>query len=162
MELRQPPFNPPGYVFGPVWSLLYAGMGYASYRAWTIGMSSLDPLKRDAAQVRNHDIGLKSYLLMFTQHGATLYTIQLALNLLWMPLFFGLQRPVEAAVDIVTLLGTTSYLTYVWSKVDDVSAYLLVPYLAWVGFATYLNVRFQCPFYTSKSLTESCRSAVVT
>jgi len=122
MELKQPPFNPPGYVFGPVWTLLYAGMGYASYRVWTIGLSSLDPVKRDAAR-----------------HGATLYTIQLALNLLWMPLFFGLKRPIEATVDVVTLLGTTIYLTSVWSKVDNVAAYLMIPYLGWLSFATYLS-----------------------
>ena len=75
------------------------------------------------------------------QHGATLYTIQLGLNLIWMPLFFGLQRPVEATVDIVALLGVTSYLTYVWSGVDEVATYLMFPYLGWLGFATYLSVR---------------------
>jgi tryptophan-rich sensory protein len=48
------------------------------------------------------------------QHGATLYTIQLGLNLIWMPLFFGLQRPIEATADIVALVGVTGYLTSVW------------------------------------------------
>jgi benzodiazapine receptor len=76
------------------------------------------------------------------QHGATLYTIQLGLNLIWMPLFFGLQRPIEATVDLVTLLGVTGYLTYVWSGVDSVAAWAMVPYIGWLGFATYLSVRF--------------------
>jgi benzodiazapine receptor len=57
-----------------------------------------------------------------------------------MPLFFTLHRPVEATLDIVALLGTTGYLTYTWSKVDKVAAYAIAPYLAWLGFATYLSV----------------------
>ena len=57
-----------------------------------------------------------------------------------MPLFFGLKRPIEASVDIVALTGTTGYLTYVWSKVDSVSAWGMVPYLGWLAFATYLSV----------------------
>lgn len=57
-----------------------------------------------------------------------------------MPLFFGLERPIEATVDILALGGTTAYLTYVWSKVDAVSSWCLVPYLGWLGFATYLCV----------------------
>ena len=58
-----------------------------------------------------------------------------------MPLFFGLQRPVEATIDIVALLGINSYLTYVWSEVDEVATYLMFPYLGWLGFAAYLSVR---------------------
>jgi len=74
-----------------------------------------------------------------TRRGATLYTVQLGLNLLFMPLFFGLGRPVEALVDIVSLTGTVAYLASVWSGVDRVATYCLVPYLAWLGFATYLT-----------------------
>lgn len=74
------------------------------------------------------------------QQGATLYTIQLGLNLIWTPLFFGLNRPIEATADIVLLTGTVGYLTYIWSKVDEVAAWALVPYLGWLGFATYLSV----------------------
>lgn len=57
-----------------------------------------------------------------------------------MPLFFGLQRPKEAVADIVALVGTTSYLIYVWSKVDTTASWLMVPYLGWLSFATYLTV----------------------
>ena len=66
--------------------------------------------------------------------------MQLGLNLIWQPIFFGLLKPVPATVDIVALLGTTSYLTYIWSGVDDVATYLMLPYLGWLGFATYLSV----------------------
>ncbi|KAL8795525.1 MAG: hypothetical protein Q9195_001946 [Heterodermia aff. obscurata] len=76
---------------------------------------------------------------MDNTQGATLYTIQLGLNLIWMPLFFGLKRPIEATVDIVALTGVTGYLTYIWSQVDPVAAWGIAPYLSWLGFATYLS-----------------------
>lgn len=98
-------------------------MGYASYRAWTTGMSSLNPRTRE-----------------LTQHGATLYTIQLGLNLIWMPLFFKYLRPIESTIDILALTSITTYMTYIWSQVDEVAGYFLVPYLGWLGFATYLCV----------------------
>lgn len=123
MELKQPPFRPPPQVFGPVWTILYGMMGYGAYRAWNVGLSSLDPIKIEDAR-----------------RGATLYTIQLALNLLWMPLFFYMKRPVEATADIVALTGTVGYLTYIWNNVDPVASYCLMPYVAWLGFATYLTV----------------------
>ncbi|KAI1612167.1 benzodiazapine receptor [Exophiala viscosa] len=122
VALKQPPFRPPPWVFAPAWSTLYLMMGYAAHRAWTTGMASLNP------QTVEH-----------TRRGATLYTLQLGLNIIWMPLFFGLGRPIEAMLDIVTLTGTVGYLMYIWQKVDPVAAYLMAPYLAWLGFATYLT-----------------------
>ena len=85
------------------------------------------------------------------QEGATLYTIQLGLNLAWMPLFFGLERPIEATVDVIALGATAGYLTYVWSKVDDVAAWTMVPYLGWLCFATYLCVRSNFPICYSSN-----------
>lgn len=64
---------------------------------------------------------------------------RLGLNLLWMPLFFVAKRPVEATIDIVALTATTGYLTYIWGQVDPVAGWALVPYLGWLGFATYLS-----------------------
>lgn len=78
--------------------------------------------------------------LALVQQGATLYTIQLGLNLIWTPLFFRLKMPVAAAVDAAALTLTTGYLTYVWSQFDDVAALCMVPYVAWSAFATYLTV----------------------
>jgi len=57
-----------------------------------------------------------------------------------MPLFFGLGRPIEAAADIIALTGTTGYLAYIWSQVDEIAGYALLPYIAWLSFATYLTV----------------------
>jgi translocator protein len=98
-------------------------MGYAAYRAVDRGLSQLSTVE----QIR------------MTKHGATLYTIQLAMNLAWMPLFFVMKRPVEATVNIVALVGINGYLTYLWGSVDKVAALCMVPYMAWLGFATYLS-----------------------
>jgi benzodiazapine receptor len=121
--LKQPPYRPPPSVFGPVWTTLYGLMGYAANRAWTVGMASAIP-----SVVEN------------TRIGATLYTVQLGLNLVWMPLFFVKGWPLPATADIFALTGTVSYLTYVWGKIDDTASYCLIPYLGWLGFATYLCV----------------------
>ncbi|KAH9909047.1 TspO/MBR-related protein [Xylariomycetidae sp. FL2044] len=118
-QMRQPPLRPPPQVFGPVWTLLYGLMGYASHRAVTIG-SSVPPFGR-ADAVRS------------------LYTLQLGLNLAWMPLFFGARRPAAALADIAALLGLNAYLAYLYFSVDRVAGWCVVPYLAWLGFATYLN-----------------------
>jgi benzodiazapine receptor len=75
------------------------------------------------------------------QHGATLYTIQLALNLIWTPLYFGLGKPIPATVDILALGGTLACLINIWGQVDSTCGWLLAPYLGWVSFATYLCVR---------------------
>lgn len=123
LTIKQPPLRPPPYVFGPVWTLLYGLMGYAAHRATTSGLS---PVTSTPA------------LIKATKHSATLYTIQLGLNLVWMPLFFGLKRPVEATVDIVALLGLNVYLTKLWWTIDRTAACCMVPYLGWLSFATYL------------------------
>ncbi|KAK3172705.1 hypothetical protein OEA41_006029 [Lepraria neglecta] len=122
LALQQPPYRPPPQVFGPAWTALYGLMGYSAYRAWTTGMSSLNPRTVE-----------------LTKQGATLFTIQLGLNLIWMPLFFGLTRPIEATADITVLTGTVAYLTYIWSQVDTVAAWGIAPYLGWLSFATYLS-----------------------
>ncbi len=122
MALKQPPYRPPPQVFGPMWTALYGLMGYSAYRAWNTGMSSLNPIT-----------------VALTKQGATLFSIQLGLNLIWMPLFFRLQRPIEATADILALTGTVGYLAYIWSQVDTVAAWGIAPYLGWLGFATYLS-----------------------
>jgi translocator protein len=123
MALKQPPYRAPPQAFGPVWTLLYGLMGFAAYRAYHTGLSSLQ----------------SPNTIQATKHGATLYTIQLGLNLIWMPLFFVAKRPIEATVDIVVLTGTVAYLTYLWGQVDPIAGWALAPYLAWLGYATYLS-----------------------
>lgn len=120
--MKQPPFYPPGWVFGPVWTMLYSAMGYASYRATLAGFSSPSPAIHD-----------------LTRTAQTLYTVQLATNLIWTPLFFGMRKPFTAFVDILVLGGTVAWLANTYRKIDEVSFWLMVPYLGWLTFASYLN-----------------------
>lgn len=99
-------------------------MGYASHRVAEAGLSHL----ASPATVAT------------TQHSLTLYSIQLGLNLAWMPLFFVAKRPIAATIDILALAGVNGYLTYLWSEIDEVAAWCQAPYLGWLGFATYLCV----------------------
>ncbi|PQK11052.1 hypothetical protein BB8028_0002g13700 [Beauveria bassiana] len=123
LDMKQPPLHPPPYVFGPVWTVLYGVMGYAAHRVASAGLSAL----ASPATVAT------------TKHSLTVYTIQLGLNLAWMPLFFGARRPVEATADLVALLGLNGWLAYTWSALDETAAWLQLPYLGWLAFATYLS-----------------------
>lgn len=114
-SLNMPSFQPPSWIFGPMWTLLYTLMGIAAARIWHI---SEDGLRSSAVR---------------------LFIIQLILNLIWSPLFFGMQNPLIALIVIV-LMWIFILLTIIsFSKIDKLSAYLLVPYIAWVSFATLLN-----------------------
>lgn len=115
--LIKPSFNPPGWLFAPVWSLLYTMMGIAAGLVW----SRID-FEREA---------VRKALIFFV--------IQLALNALWSILFFGLKNPMLALIEIV-LLWLMIYETYVkFLKIDKIAGYLFIPYLLWVSFATVLN-----------------------
>ncbi|KAI1344981.1 TspO/MBR-related protein [Xylariaceae sp. FL0016] len=126
MAMRQPPLRPPPQVFGPVWTLLYGMMGYAAHRAVTAypAASSLHSPSATAVSVATIQ---------------ALYTAQLGLNLAWMPLFFGVRKPVLALIDIVSLVGLNGYLTWSFFQIDNVAGWCMVPYMAWLSFATYLN-----------------------
>ncbi|KAJ5649508.1 uncharacterized protein N7484_003231 [Penicillium longicatenatum] len=121
-ELRQPPFSPPGWLFGPAWTLLYGLMGYASHHATTTASRSLSMAVHDA-----------------NANAQTLYTTQLALNFLWMPLFFGVGRPAAALGDMALLAGNVALLLANWWSADRTAFWLMTPYAAWLGYATYLN-----------------------
>ena len=114
--LDKPAFNPPSWVFGPVWTTLYTLMGVAAWLVWRAG------LDRRA---------VKSALGLFT--------VQLALNLAWTPAFFGLESPLLGLAVIVPLWVAIALTITVFSRIDWRAAALLVPYLAWVSFATVLN-----------------------
>ncbi|KAH7914194.1 TspO/MBR-related protein [Hygrophoropsis aurantiaca] len=122
-SLRFPPARPPGWVFPIVWPVLYAGMGCASH----IAVKALD-----GAETESTRSGLSLAL--------TLYYSQLALNCLWSPLFFGSKKIGWALVDSTALLVTTFYMTSLMHKcTGGDTTYLLLPYCAWLSYATYLN-----------------------
>ena len=114
-QLKKPLWNPPGWIFGPVWTALYTMMAIAAWLVWlNCGFSA----RRKAL---------------------VLFLLQLLLNAAWSPLFFGLHRPALAFVEIVMLwLAILATLLVFW-KVQRGAGVLLLPYLAWVSFAVVLN-----------------------
>ncbi len=115
-ELAKPSFNPPNEVFGPVWTLLYVMMGIAVWRVWRAA-------DRDT-----------------TRGPLTLFALQLALNLGWSVVFFGLQKIGAAVATIFVLDVAVIVTTLAFRSVDRLAGLLMLPYLAWVGFATVLNI----------------------
>jgi benzodiazapine receptor len=115
--LKKPSFNPPDWIFAPVWSMLYIMMGIAAGLVW----DRID-----------HEKEAVSKALLF-------FAIQLALNMLWSFLFFGLHNPLLALVEIVLLL-LMIYETFMkFRKIDKIAGLLFIPYLLWVAFAVVLN-----------------------
>ncbi|KAA3502634.1 tryptophan-rich sensory protein [Rhizobium rhizogenes] len=111
-SLQKPFFNPPNWIFGPVWTTLYVLIGIAGARTWI--------RKRMGTRMR----------LWFTQ---------IVLNFLWSPIFFGMQSPAGALVIIVPMLICILAFVALTYRRDRVSMWLFVPYALWVGFATLLN-----------------------
>lgn len=114
-SLNKPAWNPPSWLFGPVWSALYLMMAVAAWRVWMRGgwKQQVKPLG--------------------------FFVVQLALNALWSPLFFGLKLPGVAFAEILCLLAMIAATAWVFRPVDRAAAVLLLPYLAWVSFASVLN-----------------------
>lgn len=115
-DLDKAPWNPPGWVFGPAWTVLYVLMAIA---AWLVARTGLEQ--------RTVQVAL------------ALYGAQLALNLAWSLLFFGARAPGWALVDIVVLVVLVTVTTVAFWRIDTTAGWLLVPYLAWIVFATTLN-----------------------
>ena len=120
--LRKPPYNPPDWIFGPVWASLYATMGYSSHLIARIAIETLSEPR---------------YLLARSALG--IYTAHLVVNLLWTPLFFRWRHPTASLLDIGILGGLVVAMTWMFGEVDRTAGLLCLPYLAWLGFASYLN-----------------------
>lgn len=114
--LVKPSFNPPNWLFGPVWTTLFLLMGIALYLIWEKGLKE------------------KKGKAVFD-----FFFLHLALNILWSALFFGLRNPLLGLVEIVVLWGVIAYLIKAFGRIDKRAGWLLVPYLAWVSFAAFLN-----------------------
>ena len=114
-SLAKPSWNPPNAIFAPVWSVLYVLMGVAAWLVW-----------RKAG---------------FSGAGAALilFVLQLAMNALWSYLFFGQHRPDRAFFDIVALWMVILVVAALFWREDRIAGGLMVPYVAWVTFASYLN-----------------------
>jgi len=117
--LIKPSFNPPGWVFGPVWTTLYLLMGIAAFLVWREGASRA---------------GVGWALVLFAG--------QLALNAVWTPVFFGLHSMGGALAIILLMWGAIVATIVAFWPISHAAAMLLIPYLLWVSFATVLNASF--------------------
>ncbi len=114
--LNKPSFNLPNWVFAPVWTTLFVMMGVAAFLVWKKGLAHL---------------GVKFALSMFL--------LQLLFNFLWSVMFFGLRSPLAGLIDIAALWVTLTITIWLFFKRSTVAGLLLLPYLAWVSFASVLN-----------------------
>jgi tryptophan-rich sensory protein len=114
LTLNKPSWNPPSWLFGPVWTTLYVLMGIACFLIW----KSEHPRKKQVL---------------------TLYFLQLFLNFLWSPAFFGVQNPMLGMLVIVPLWAAILACILLFRKINGWAAVLMIPYLIWVSFATVLN-----------------------
>lgn len=115
LALNKPDWHPPTWVFGPVWSTLYVLMAVSAWLVWRQGgfARQLRPL--------------------------SLFLVQLVLNAAWSPLFFGLKQPGIAFAEILLLWLAIAATLVSFHRVHRIAAWLLVPYIAWVSFAAFLN-----------------------
>lgn len=112
-NLVKPPWNPPGWIFGPVWTLLYILMGIAAWMVW-----------------KDRGFSIPVYFFMG----------QLVLNALWSYLFFGINRPDLAFLEIIVLWSAILVTMILFWRVRSTAGVLFVPYLLWVSFASVLNL----------------------
>lgn len=113
--IKKPSFNPPDWIFGPVWTLLFLAMSISLWLVWQ---------KR-----KEEDIKL----------GLIIFGVQLILNVTWSALFFGMKSPFYAFIEIVFLLFAIALTIGIFARISRLASLLLVPYFLWVGFATFLN-----------------------
>lgn len=114
----KPSFNPPNWVFAPVWTLLFILMGISAGLIW-------DKLDENKELVKK---------------GLFFFGVQLGLNAMWSYLFFGLNNLLLASLEIVLLLLIIYENFLIFKKIDKKASYLLIPYMLWVAFATLLTV----------------------
>ena len=122
-DIVKPALNPPAWVFGPVWTTLFALMGISLFLIWKQHSNILQNVR----------------MLRWWKIGITTFFIQLALNTLWSIIFFGLHSPGGALIEIVFLWIAILATIIAFYKISPLASGLLVPYILWVSFATYLN-----------------------
>ncbi len=115
-NINKPSFNPPNWVFAPVWTTLFLLMGIALFLIWRKGLKEKD---------------VKIAFSVFIFH--------LVLNTLWSILFFGLESPFAAFIEIIFLWAAILISIILFFRISRIAGYLLIPYLLWVSFASVLN-----------------------
>jgi tryptophan-rich sensory protein len=114
-KINKPDFNPPSWIFGPVWTLLFTLMGISLYLVWVSPSSNIKMI------------------------ALILFGIQFLFNIAWSYLFFGLNKPLWSFIEILLLLVWIIITAFYFFKVNKTSGYLFIPYFLWVSFASFLN-----------------------
>ena len=115
-SLAKPDFAPPNWIFAPVWTILFALMGIAAFLVWRKG------------------IHLKEVKIAIYAFG-----VQLALNIIWSAIFFGLRSPGLAFAEVILFLAAIVVSAFLFFRISKPAGWLFVPYIIWVSFASYLN-----------------------
>lgn len=118
MAWKQPPLAPPGIVFPIVWAILYALMGIASYLVFDERKVPMQKRKK----------------------ALTVYAVQLFINFIWPIIFFGFKSPTIALVIIIALVIAAILATLQFRHISQTAFVLMIPYIVWLFFATYLNI----------------------
>jgi len=114
--INKPAWNPPNWIFGPVWTILFILMGIALWLIWEKGL--------DKIQVRT---------------AVNIFSAQLVLNIVWSLLFFGLHSPFWAFIEIIALWLMILWTIIAFYRLDKTAGLILIPYILWVSFASFLN-----------------------
>jgi benzodiazapine receptor len=112
-KIKKPSFNPPSWIFGPVWTILYLLMGISLYLVWNSGK--------------------------ITTLVIIIFSIQLILNMVWSFLFFGIKKPGYAFAEIILLWISIISMMFVFYQISNIAGLIQIPYLMWVTFASVLN-----------------------
>lgn len=115
-SLIKPDFAPPNWIFAPVWITLFALMGIAAFLVWRKGI-----------HLKEVKVAISAFI------------VQLALNVFWSAIFFGLRFPGAAFAEVILFLAAIIVSAALFFRVSKPAAWLLIPYIMWVGFASYLN-----------------------
>jgi tryptophan-rich sensory protein len=122
-DLNKPFCTPPNWLFGPVWSVLYVLIGGSFGLIWQVAAKGRYPI-----------------ITKFAKQGLLLFGVHFLLNLVWTPVFFGLNNPAWGLAIILALLTMIILLIRHFFRLDRLSAFLMIPYLIWVSYATALNI----------------------
>jgi len=114
--LNKPSFNPPNWIFAPVWTTLFILMGISLYLVCNSGIDTYE-----------------------VKIAITIFVIQLMLNILWSIIFFGFHAPFYAFIEMIILWGAILITIFKFYNISPTAAYLLIPYILWVSFAAVLN-----------------------
>lgn len=137
--LTKPTVNPPAWIFGPVWTALYALMGVSLYLVWKNGWKVQHHIF-ERKQIAWNYLSERFWRGQWQKENVVaIFGIQLLLNILWPYIFFGLHAPGAAFFEMIMLWFAIIYTIVNFYRISKLAAYLLIPYLLWVSFALYLN-----------------------